>query len=92
MAWTTAQEKLIGDIIAAEIIKRLEANQTSTVAMIFDPGLPNAAKNLLKNRLNAMKTADQAELAALPQRQLDAAAFFNGRVSLIDSILLILGP
>lgn len=87
MAWTVDQEELIGIIMAAEILNRLEQNQSRAVAMIFDPALPQAAKNLLKNRLNTLKTTHQTEQATLPQRQSEAELYLTRRISLIDSIL-----
>lgn len=88
MAWTPAQEKLIGEIMTAEIIKRLETNQANAVAMIFDPNLPNAARTLLRNRLNTLKTETQTNLAAVATRAAESTAHYNAQITLIDSILV----
>jgi hypothetical protein len=88
MAWNTAQEHLVAEIISTEIAKRIEAGQFNIVAMLIDPALTNAQKvAVVKTRLNTRKTADQTELAALTQRGIDAAAFLNADIALIDSIL-----
>lgn len=88
MAWTPAQEKLITEVFITELLRRIEINQQQVVAQIFDPSLTNAQKvQVLKNRLNALKTSHQTELAGLAAKQAEATTFFNGQITLIDSIL-----
>ena len=90
MAWTPQQEALVTAILGPELAKRLENNQTATIAKLFDPATPAMAKQFLSQRLNALKTADQATIAALPAQTNTAIATLNAEITLIDSVLATL--
>ena len=83
MAWTTEQERLVDEIMRPELESR-------SIAMLFDPALPNAAKNFLRNRLNAKKTLALEDRASLGQHKLDAEAAIDAQIALIDSLLATL--
>lgn len=87
MSWTLAQETLIASILGPELTSRLEKSQTNTIVKMFDPTTPAVAKQLLAQRLNTLKSADQAELAALPARTTATQDALNAEIALIDSIL-----
>jgi len=90
VAWTPEQEKLVTDVLGPELQKRLEANQTNTITKLFDPAAPALAKQFLTQRLNALKTADQAALAALPAQTQTTTNTLNAEIALIDSVLATL--
>lgn len=90
MAWTTAQEDLVARLIGPELYSRLDKNQSNTIARLFDPTTPALAKALLSQKLNALKTFDQSEVAALPARTTAAQNALNAEIALIDSVLATL--
>lgn len=90
MAWTAAQEKLVSDLLGPELRNRLETNMTNTISKLFDPATPALAKQFLTQRLNALKTADQAALAALPAQTANTTTALNNEIALIESVLATL--
>ena len=90
MAWTTEQENLVAKLIGPELASRLDKNLANTIARLFDPATPALAKALLTQKLNALKTFDQSEVAALPGRTTTAINALNAEITLIDSVLATL--
>lgn len=90
MAWTAPQEALIATILGPELRTRLDANQTNTIVKLFDPTTPALAKQLLMQRLNALKTKNQADLQALPGKIATLQTQLTDENTLIDSILATL--
>lgn len=90
MAWTSEQEKLVSDVIGPELRTRLENNMTGTITKLFDPAAPALAKQFLTQRLTALRTADQAALAALPAQTQNTTNTLNAEITLINSVLATL--
>lgn len=88
MAWTPEQETFVGDVIAVELQKRLEAGDRRVIAMLFDPSTPNVVKNFLRNRLTAMKVQAQEDRADIAAKAAQQDADLAAQITLIDSILV----